>query len=196
MSFSINGNQAPRTQQSSKQQSAKNSSVEALLKSVPPTGTQNPKILSNAPSPSVKICGETKQARIVVDLSHNILYTYNNGKPECAYLIASGAASSPTSPGVRVVTHVETYPYKSAPKQSQRRRTPRAFGPKIVCLEIVNPKTGETTPTGEFIHGNNNASSIGKYASHGCMRMDNTIIKQIAQIVNRGDIVLILPNNK
>lgn len=162
--------------------------------SVSVSGTNNKNILAKAPNPNIKICGVNKKAKIVVDLSKNILYTYdNNGNANNAYLIASGKSSTPTHSGVRIVTHIESYPYRTAPKTSQRRRTPRAFGPKIICLDIINPKTGETTPTGEFIHGNNNPESLGKYASHGCMRMDNEVIKELSTFAKPNDIVIVLP---
>ncbi len=45
--------------------------------------------------------------------------------------------------------------------------------------------------TGQFIHGNNDISSLGKYASLGCIRMDNEVIKKLAKEVKRGDIVVI-----
>ena len=60
------------------------------------------------------------------------------------------------------------------------------------CLETVDPKTGKRGITGEFIHGNNNAASLGKYVSQGCIRMDNEVIKKLANEVKRGDFVLVL----
>lgn len=159
---------------------------------VPPQGTTSGFVLANAPNPFIKIKDEEKIAKIVVDLSRNILYKYDNdGKPEKAYLIASGKAKTPTDTGVRIVSHVEKYPYKSAPRMTKRRRNPNDYGPRILILLKLDPKTGEKTPTGEFIHGNNNSSSIGKYASKGCMRMDNEVIKELATQVQRGDIVVI-----
>lgn len=159
---------------------------------IPPQGTDDPKALQNAPNPEVKIAGKISNAVIVVDLSKNILYTYDKtGEPTMAYSIASGTRKTPTETGIRVVSHIETYPYKNAPKASKRYKNPKDYGPKIIILEKVDKNTGEKSPTGEFIHGNNNPSSIGKYASHGCMRMDNEVIKELSASVKRGDIVLI-----
>lgn len=158
----------------------------------PPKGSSANTILTKAPSPFVTIAGEKKNAVIVVDLSRNVLYKYNKeGNPEIAYRIASGKKRTPTDPGVRIVTHVEKYPYSSAPTHTKRRRNPRAYGPNTICLNKINTKTGEQSPTGEFIHGNCDASSIGKYASLGCMRMDNEVIKVLSAQVKRGDIVII-----
>ncbi len=160
--------------------------------SIPPKGTKNNTILLGAPSPEIEIAGVKDTAKIVVDLSKNVLYTYNeNGQAQCAYLIASGKPKYPTDTGIRVVTHVESYPYKSAPRSTRRRRRPNDYGPKIICLQKIDVKTGERSNTGEFIHGTNKPASLGKYASLGCMRMDNEVIQKLAKEVHRGDIVLI-----
>ena len=167
-------------------------SIDTFERTVPPQGTTDKDILMLAPNPEIKIKGENKKAKIVVDLSTNTLYKYNDeGKAESAYLIASGKPRTPTDKGIRIVSHVETYPYRTAPPRTKRRRNPGAYGPKAIILNKLNPKTGEQSQTGEFIHGNNDKDSIGKYASLGCMRMDNEIIKQIAKEVKRGDIVII-----
>ncbi len=160
--------------------------------SIPASGSTDIHKLIGAPSAEVTIAGVKHNAVIVVDISKNVLYKYDNeGHPEAAYLVASGKKSTPTHTGVRIVTHTETFPYKNAPANSKRRRAPRDYGPKIICLNKIDTNTAEQSPTGEFIHGNNNPNSIGKYASHGCIRMDNEVIKQLSQQVKRGDIVII-----
>ena len=159
---------------------------------VPPSGTDADSILVGAPSPEIYIKGEKRIAAIVIDLKRNILYKYNaDGEAECAYLIASGKKSTPTDPRVRIVTNIETYPYKTAPATTVRRNNPNAFGPKALILEKLDPETGERSQTGEFLHGNNNAKSIGKYVSNGCMRMDNAVIKKLSKQIKRGDIIII-----
>lgn len=159
---------------------------------VPSSGTENKTILMGAPDSEIYIEGERKNAAIIVDLSKNILYHYDeDGNAKCAYLIASGRKSRPTHTGVRIVTHVESYPYKNAPKVTKRYRNPSAYGPKIICLMKIDPESGQKSATGEFIHGTNNPSSIGKYASLGCIRMDNEVIKKLSSQVKQGDIVII-----
>ena len=159
---------------------------------VPPEGTSNDSVLLFAPDPEVYITGDLKTAKIVVDLSKNILYKYNdNGKAEKAYLVASGKKNTPTDAGVRIVSHVEKYPYKTAPASTKRRRQPWNYGPNAIILNKLDTETGEQSQTGEFIHGNNNPASIGKYASLGCIRMDNEVIKELSKQVKRGDVVII-----
>lgn len=155
-------------------------------------GSDSAKFLANAPSPKLTVIGENKLATFIVDLAKNILYHYNDeGKAIFAYRIASGKVGCDTETGLRVVSHVESYPYNTAPKTTKRRRTPWSYGPKIICLEKLDPSTGEKSLTGEFIHGNNDPSSIGKYASQGCMRMDNEVIVKLSKLVKRGNLVLI-----
>ena len=165
-----------------------------IVAKVPDTGTTDPIVLNQAPNPLIEICGKPTKAVIVVDLSTNVLYKYDKeGKPEIAYRIASGKKSTPTDRGVRIVTHKEKYPYRGAPSNSKRRQTPRAFGPFIICVNKIDPKTGEQSSTGEFIHGTNapETPKNGMYASHGCMRMNNSVITKLKDEVQAGDIIVI-----
>lgn len=165
--------------------------------SITPQGVTNKDVLKNAPKPDVVIMGENKKAGIVVDISTNILYRYDkDGNPVNAYLIASGKKSTPTDKGVRIVTHKEKYPYRGAPRRSKRRRAPKDYGPMIICLNKIDIKTGEQSSTGEFIHGCRSyektfESTPDRYVSHGCMRMANEVIEELAPTVEKGEIVII-----
>lgn len=159
---------------------------------IPPQGSVNKYVLLTAPDSEIYIEGEKRNAKIIVDISKNVLYKYNDdGEAEAAYLVASGKKTAPTDIGVRVVSHVESYPYKNAPASTKRHRQPWNYGPRAIILEKLDPETGRRSQTGEFIHGNNNPDSLGKYASLGCIRMDNEVIKQLAREVKRGDIVIV-----
>lgn len=159
---------------------------------VPPEGTDEYRFLKFAPKPDIVYMGEERKARFVVTLSDNRLYHYNDyGEPIKVYSVASGRPSSPTSTGVRMVSHVESYPYLSAPRSTKRRRSPKSYGPKIIILDKIDLETGEKSMIGEFIHGNNDSTSIGKKVSMGCIRMDNKVIKYLSGIVKRGDFVVI-----
>lgn len=163
-----------------------------LSSKVPPEGTSDMRFLEFAPKPELVYMGERKNAKFVVTLGDNRLYQYNsNGEPIKVYSIATGKASTPTEEGVRIVSHVESFPYLTAPRGTKRRRNPRSYGPKIIILDKIDLKTGEKSMTGQFIHGNNDVTSIGKRASKGCIRMDNEVIKYLAGIVKRGDFVII-----
>lgn len=168
---------------------------------ITPKGTSDPEVLSKAPSPNVMIKGKLKQAKIVVDLSENVLYHYDDiGNAIKAYKIASGRKTgkkpTPTHTGIRSVSHIEYYDYKTAPSSTKRFQNPDDYGPMIIILDKLDPKTGKTSQIGEFIHGNKNKNSLGQYVSGGCMRMDNEVITYLAPLMKRGDIVLIKANKK
>lgn len=159
----------------------------------PASGSTADEVLAFAPNPHVVVKNRDRIAKFVVDVTNNVLYHYDaKGNPIAGYLIASGKKSSPTNTGVRVISHVETYPYDRAPVGTKRRAKPWNYGPKVIILNGVDPETGMVFSQGEFIHGNNNPKSIGKFVSLGCMRMDNDVIKKLAKAVKRGDIVRII----
>lgn len=159
---------------------------------VSPGGTQDSFVLKNAPSPEFALQGKKNKAAIVVDLSQNVLYQYDEkGNAVEAFLVASGKKSTPTPKSMYSVLRVETYPYKSAAVSTKRRKSPKSFGPNILILGEINPKTGEKVETGIYIHGNNDYKSLGHYESKGCIRMDNQVIKKLAKQIKSGHFVLI-----
>lgn len=145
-----------------------------------------------APNNKVIINGKEENAAYVVSLKENKLYKYDD-KGNCteSHSVASGKKSTPTHKGVRVITHVEKHPYKSA-VGSKRSKNPNAYGPYILVLSSIDPKTGKNVGSnGEFIHGNNNAASIGTYASGGCIRLPNDVITRLAKESQNGSYVII-----
>lgn len=161
-----------------------------LAKQVP-----KPKPLFNfgKANPNIKIAGEKKKATIVVDTQKNKLYHFaEDGSVIKEYDVATGKKSTPTDKGVRMVTWVEKYPYRTAPAASKRRKAPRDYGPKIIVIGVVDEKTGEITHfNGEFIHGTNKPQSIGTHASKGCVRMHNDDVEELAAQMEKGMYVVI-----
>ncbi len=193
-----NENAATKTTENASKGETTETSAKAVPEKTPTqtgkiTNNKDPELLKNAPKPNITIAGEEKNAAIVVDLSENRLYRYTDkGEAFEVYSIASGKKSTPTHTGLRKVANIETYPYDKAPKATKRHQNPKPYGPNILILNQIDPATGEDLGSnGEFIHGNNNSKSIGTYASHGCMRMDNDVIKQLAKEVKRGSYVII-----
>ena len=146
------------------------------------------------PSPVINVGGNEINAAVIVDLNKNILYKYDEfGKPKTAYLVASGKKSTPTKPCIKRVTHIENYPYSTAPETTKRRNAPSDYGPRVICLEIIDKNSGAVSGVdGQFIHGNHDESSLGKYASLGCVRMDNNAVKELSLGLKRGDYVVFM----
>lgn len=160
---------------------------------VPPDGTNDSSILADAPDPRIKVAGEIHNAEIVVDVQNNILYHYNeNGIPLKAYLVATGAKATPTHSGIRFIANIEHAPYKKAPSSTKRYKKPWLFGKHALILDKVDVKTGERSYYGEFIHGTNQESSIGKKVSGGCIRMSKKAIEELASVVKTKRYVRIL----
>lgn len=132
-----------------------------------------------------------KKARAVVDLSEHRLTVYGeDGTVERVFPVASGAYGTPTDTGVKVV-----YDRVADPTPIAWALWPEsqggAFGTRMMDLSWYNPETGATWGSGEELHGTYVRNSIGSYASHGCVRLQNEDIEWVYQNVRVGDIVLI-----
>lgn len=149
--------------------------------------------IASIPVPIFEMAGEYKFASAVVDLSQNKLYHYDsNGNLLSIYPVASGKHSTPTKAGIRKIINIESYPYRNAPENSKRYKNPSDYGPKIIILAIIDQQTGEISGyNGQYLHGTNNPSSIGKYASKGCIRMHNKTIKELSTKLKKGQYIII-----
>lgn len=144
-------------------------------------------------SPEVQVGEEIIYPAVVVDLSEGRLYYYDYGADlEEVYPIASGKASTPTIPGLKIITGIEEYPYKTAPKSTKRYKNPNDYGTHLLHLSDVDMNTGKIVGSnGQFIHGTFKRDSIGKKASNGCVRVQNEVIDFLATRLEEGQYVLI-----
>jgi lipoprotein-anchoring transpeptidase ErfK/SrfK len=117
------------------------------------------------------------QRRVVVSIPDRKLAVIENDRLLRTFDIAVGAPHSPSPVGsFTVVNHIAnpTWYYKG---------------------KIVGPGQGNPVGTrwmglsarGYGIHGTNVPSSIGKNASHGCIRLRNSDIEQLFELVAVGD---------
>ncbi len=119
------------------------------------------------------------QRRVIVSLPDRKLAVVEDGRVLATFDIAVGATASPTPTGAfTVINHVAnpTWYYKG----------------KIVGPGPANPVgtrwMGISTP-GYGIHGTNQPASIGKSASHGCIRLRNSDIEHLFNLIAIGDAV-------
>ena len=161
---------------------------------VTPQGITDMGVLLDAPSPKIEVMGKSMLAKLVIDIRKNTLYKYDeDGFPQKAYLVATGARGTRTKAGLRIVTYKEKFPYKGAPKDCKRLNDPYSYGPVIIFFNAVNPKTGRKIYVDQFLHGNGNEKSIGRKVSHGCVRTNNNVMRnELSKEVNRGDYVLLI----
>ena len=107
-------------------------------------------VASSAARPAVQETAAASQRLIWVDLDKKCLTVYENGAAISVFPIASGAGNTPSPIGVfRVVS-------RFLPDMS-------GFGTRFLGLNV---------PWGSYgIHGTNRPDSIGRNASHGCVRL-------------------------
>jgi lipoprotein-anchoring transpeptidase ErfK/SrfK len=123
--------------------------------------------------------GSPAERRVVVSIPDRKLALIENGKIVKIYATAVGAAASPTPSG--------TY------KIAQRVANPTWYGPDKVVAPGKNNPVGTRwlglSRKGYGIHGTNDPRSIGKRASHGCVRMRNRDVEELFARVAVGDVV-------
>ena len=106
--------------------------------------------------------------QIVVDLGDLKLYLYRDGKLVKSYSVATGQSAFPTPTGSYVVTSKVMNPTWYPPNSDWAKDA------KPIPPGIENPLGTRwigTSAPGVGIHGTPDDSSIGTYASHGCIRM-------------------------
>ncbi|MFZ5945452.1 MAG: L,D-transpeptidase family protein [Bacillota bacterium] len=96
----------------------------------------------------------------------------------------------------------DNLPFKTYPVAIGRSSTPTPIGNFKVVHKAVNWGTGFGTrwmglnvPWGKYgIHGTNKPWSIGRMASHGCIRMNNAHVEEIYPWIKHGTEVIIVGN--
>jgi lipoprotein-anchoring transpeptidase ErfK/SrfK len=135
-----------------------------------------------AAAQSTDIAAPRKPARqIVVSIPHRQLAVVEDGQVVKVYAVAVGAEESPSPEGDFTVTH--------------RLVNPTYYHPG----KVIGP--GRTNPLGTRwiglnkkgygIHGTNMPASIGKAASHGCIRMRQADLEELFAMTTVGDKVVI-----
>lgn len=115
--------------------------------------------------------------KVVVSIPHRKLALVEDGKVKKVYSIAVGAKQSPTPAGTFAVKTRLVEPTYYHPGRVIPAGTDNPLGTRWIGL---NTK-------GYGIHGTNVESSVGKAASHGCIRMHRTDIEELFAQVEVGD---------
>ena len=117
------------------------------------------------------------QYRLVVGLQMHEITVFRFGTPIYTGTVAVGSSATPTPTGL---SYIRVLLHSSDPRS--------VYGPYAYGL------SGDSEPLDTFeggdaeigIHGNNDPSTLGRNVTHGCVRMDNTEISQLAQLVPLG----------
>ncbi len=120
---------------------------------------------------------QPKHRRVVVSIPHRKLALIENGQVKKVYPVAVGAANSPSPSGTfevknRLVAPTYYHPGKVIPAGANNPLGTRWIG---------------LSTKGYGIHGTNVETSIGKAASHGCIRMHRKDLEELFADVQVGD---------
>ena len=132
----------------------------------------------------------TPKQVIIINTRTNRLGYYKSGKLVKEFRVATGKASTPTPTGkTKVVNKIKNRPYYAGGIAGGAPNNP--LGKRWIGLHL-----GGTYGTTYGIHGNIDASSIGKHVSGGCIRMHNDEVEWLFDQINIGATVLIAKSYK
>ncbi|MGJ7910989.1 L,D-transpeptidase family protein [Neobacillus sp. LXY-1] len=127
---------------------------------------------------------------IIINKKTNTLAFYSGGTLVRTFKVATGKTRGLTPEGLfRIVTMIKNRPYYTGNIPGGSPRNP--LGDRWLGLNAAGTN-GDTYA----IHGNNNESSIGKYISHGCVRMHNAEVRWLFGQVQMNTPVIITFSEK
>jgi lipoprotein-anchoring transpeptidase ErfK/SrfK len=119
--------------------------------------------------------------QVVVDLSSRELYVTQGDQVVRTYSIAVGSPGHPTPTGTFTIRHIVWNPRWVPPDAKWARgKKPRAPGSALNPMGRVKLFFQEPD---YYIHGTRDEDSLGQAESHGCVRMRNTEVADLARIV-------------
>ena len=117
--------------------------------------------------------------RIVVSIPDRRLALVEDGRAVKIYPVAVGAVTTPSPAGSFTVIDRVTHPTWYGPHKVVPPGKSNPLGPRWIGL----------SRRGYGIHGTSNPRSIGRAASHGCIRMRNSDVEELFGLVSVGDAV-------
>jgi hypothetical protein len=122
------------------------------------------------------------RTRIVVDLSARRLTLYRNGRPVMSAVAGVGASGTPTPTGRFYVDQ------RLIPADASGPWGPGAIGISAHS-DVLQYSWIQGAPIA--IHGTNEPWSVGRAASHGCIRLDNAVLLRLFARTPAGTPVII-----
>jgi lipoprotein-anchoring transpeptidase ErfK/SrfK len=131
--------------------------------------------------PARKVTLARITTRIVVDLSAHRLTLFRRNRAVLRTTVGIGAAATPTPTGHFYVNQRLVPSYKDGP-----------WGPSALGVSAFSPVLRTWTQGGPIgIHGTNDPSSVGRNVSHGCIRVENSVMNRLFSATHAGSPVLI-----
>jgi lipoprotein-anchoring transpeptidase ErfK/SrfK len=118
-----------------------------------------------------------QERRIVISIPDRKLALVADGRVVKIFPVAVGAARTPTPAGSFTVAVRVSHPTWYGPGRIVPPGNRNPLGPRWIGL----------SRKGYGIHGTSNPRSIGRPASHGCIRMHNSDVEELFSLVEIGD---------
>lgn len=125
------------------------------------------------------VCSPDSGRRIVVSLADRKMALIENGTVARVFPVAVGRAQTPSPVGQFSIVNRIAHPTYYAPGVVIEPGPANPLGERWIGL----------SRKGYGIHGTNAPSSIGRAASHGCIRMAKADLEQVFDWVREGDLV-------
>jgi lipoprotein-anchoring transpeptidase ErfK/SrfK len=121
------------------------------------------------------------RARIEIDLSTRRLLLFRDGEQVLSTTAGIGASGTPTPTGSYYVN------------QRLRPDEPAGpFGPGAIGISAFSPTLTDWAQGGPVaIHGTNDPTSVGRSISHGCIRVQNPVLRRLYRVALPGTPVVI-----
>lgn len=133
---------------------------------------------------------------IVLNIPQRMIFLYDNGQLINKWTVAVGTPDTPTPLGTWKISDIREEPTWYVPPSIQKEI--RDLGGEIGS----SVKPGDSNPLGAYflrlgattigIHGTNRPRSLGKWDSHGCVRMHDEDVAVLAAKVKVGDPVSVV----
>jgi len=124
---------------------------------------------------------ESATLSLRVDISERKLYVERPGEPVRTYDVAVGSPKHPTPRGSYAIGRVIWNP-SWVPPDSDWAKDAKAAAPGDPNNPMGRVKMYFREPA-YYIHGTNDESSLGRAVSHGCIRMGNDDVIELARLV-------------
>lgn len=129
-----------------------------------------------------------RTVRLVLKLGERRVYVYQGDQAIVSYPVAIGTPDDPTPVGEFTVFQMVENPVWQSPWTGEVRRPGANSALGLRWIGFANVPGGVVG-----FHGTPTVSSIGRAASHGCVRMHNEDVVALFEQVQVGTIVIVQP---
>lgn len=134
-----------------------------------------------------------KTRKIYVDTKERLLEVFDNEQLVCVFPITPGSTMLPAPVGTWHIVGITTWPWFRYDEGMLNYgvRTDQFFNLPPGPNNLVGVMWAGLNKPGIGIHGTNNPETIGRAASHGCIRLANWDAVRVKDLVSVGDTVII-----